>query len=189
VYEQRRIIQRKGEKLPANAQAFLFSFKCKPSPCDSSSSWTTSEGAPFSASNSSSPETIPSPTPQPSFPVSPEESHYSGCDPPHELIPQENSSPEMQLMSLRGESFIPHMADGSPTFSYQFSPLYSVPHPLHVSFPFSNPEHFQIFDTAFSELDLSSCAFTFIGCSFHVLTNLIQQSALAPGHADLGAGR
>ena len=171
MYEQSRIMQRKREKLPADAQAFLFSFKCKPSPSDSSSSWVTSEDTSFSASNPSSPENAASPTPQPSSPVSPEVSRYSGCDTPDELnspTPQKQSNPETQLMSLRGESPYPHQTDGTPTFSLSFSPMSSIPRPLHVSFPVSNPEHFQISDTTSSESDLSLCVFSFLGYSIHV---------------------
>ena len=168
VYEQSRIMQRKGERLPADAQPFLFSFKCKPSPCSSSSSWVTSEDASFSASNSASPETTSSPTPHPSSPVSPEESLWSGCDAPDELssgppAPQKTSSPETQLVSLRGGSPGADQADGMPSFnSFSFSWLFSVPRPLH--FPLaSNPEDFQISDTTSSESDLALCVFPSLG--------------------------
>lgn len=168
VYEQSRIMQRKGEKLPADAQAFLFSFKCKPSPSDSSSSWVTSEDASLSASNPSSPEAMASPTPQPSSPVPPEMSRYSGCDAPEELSSpnrQKQSNLETQLVSLRGESPNNHQTDGTPTLSFAFSPLSSVPRPLPLSFPLLNPEHFQISDTTSSESDLSLCVFSWCSIS------------------------
>ena len=164
VYEQNRTMQRKGERLPADAQPFLLTFKCKPSPSESSTSWVTGEDASFSASISSSPETESPSTPQATSPVSPEESRCSGSDAPDELnLPSplglETQGLETQLISLRRDSPKPDQSDEIPTFSFQSLRLSSVPRPLHLPFALLNPERFQISGTTSSELDLSLCAF------------------------------
>ena len=166
VYEQSRIIQRKGERMPADAQAFLFSFKSKPSPCESPSPWVGGEDSSLFTLNPASPETSSSSssTHQPSSPVSPEESHYSGCDVPDELktpTPQRSSSPETQLVPFRVDPSKPYHADKPPAFSSSFFRPSSIPRPPHLSIGLLYPERFQISGTTSSESDLSLCVFPF----------------------------
>ena len=163
VYKWNRPKQRKDEKLPAVVQPFLLTFKCKPSPSDSSS-LVTGEDASFSASICSSPEIESPSTPRASSPASPDESRCSGSDAPDRLnfpSPQNTSSLETQLISFRRDSPKPDRTGEIPTFSFQFSRLSSVPRPLHLSFALLNPERFQISGTTSSELDLSLCVFPF----------------------------
>ncbi|KAF9643250.1 hypothetical protein BDM02DRAFT_3123697 [Thelephora ganbajun] len=162
VYEQSRTVQRMREKLPAAAQPFLFSFKSEPSPCDSSSSWVTSEDSSLSASDIASPDTSSSafsstdPTSSRASPegsCSPESGTLDESDPP---TPQETSNSETQLVPFREESPEPHQPATIPAFSFLPSLRFpSIPRQLHMPLSLYDPERFQISDTTTSELDLS----------------------------------
>ena len=179
MYEQSQAAQREREKLPADAQPFLFSFKCDPTPHDSSSPLLANEDP--SASDVLSSETS-SPMSASTCPTSPsvslEESRCSEIDIPDTpvpLTPQRRLSPETRLVPFRMDSPTPCPPETVPTFSFhpylQFS---SIPRPPLLSFPLMNPECFQISDTTSSELDLLLCVLLFLGAvSSHMGANPI----------------
>ena len=172
MYEQSQAAQRKLEKPPTDAQPFLFSFKCDPTPHDPSSPLLVNEDPCPSTADVLSSETN-SPMSASTCPTSPsaplEEFHCSGIDIPDTpvpLTPQGSSSLETQLVPFRVNSPTPCPPKAVPTFSFP-SPLQfsSIPCSLPLSFPLMNPECFQISDTTSSELDLSLCVLPFLGSS------------------------
>ena len=159
-YDQSRAMKRTREKLPADAQPFLFSFKYAPNPRESSSSWAASEDTGLPAFDMSSPESGSSGSPSTcstSPQVSPEKPPFVEPDTPGSLDPPtpQQGSPGMQLVPFGGDSPEPLHLEMTTLSSLPFLQSPSIPRPLYMPFCPMNPEYFQISDTTSSELDLS----------------------------------
>lgn len=167
VYEQRRVGQRGRGKLPAAAQPFLFSFKSRPSPWDSSSS----SAVPVNGDNLSllTPDTASLDADNPVFSsadpslsnASTTCSPLSGSDTLDKLQPpacQEGPIPGVDPAPFPGQSPVAFQPPTISTFSVLLPPRFPfIPLQLHTPPSVSGPEHFQVSDVTSSELDLTLC--------------------------------
>ena len=170
VYEQNPVTKRIREKLPPAVQPFLFSFESRPSPRRSSTPQADSQTASCSTSNTTSPDSgdAVSPGEESSPSASPEASHPPESDIPNESDPpvlEESPNSETQLVSFREDLPQSHQPSTESTFYvHPYLQSLHIPRPLNFPLPL-DPERSRVSFTTTSELDLSWCAFLFLGCS------------------------